>query len=82
MAGGKDYEIRVAGGPLPDELLEAVTEVEEVEQPPSSVLLCHVEDQAQMQGVLAHLAMLGLDIVDIRPLPDSSSLRPEAASDE
>lgn len=82
MAEGKDYEIRVTGGPVPEELLEEVTEVEEVEQPPSSVLICHVEDQAQMQGVLAHLTMLGLDIVDIRPLPDSPSLRPGAASDE
>ena len=67
---GMDYEIRVAGGPLPDELLDDVAEVEELHQPPSSVLLCHVEDQAQMQGILTRLSLLGLDIVDVRPLPD------------
>jgi hypothetical protein len=71
MATGKEYELRVAGRFIPGALLEGVTEVQEVEQPPSSVLLCHVEDQAQMQGLLAHIAMLGLEIIDIRPLPDT-----------
>lgn len=65
-----DYEIRIAGGSVPDALLEGVTDVEEVEQPPSTVLLCHVEDPAQMQGLLAHMAMLGLEIVDVRALPE------------
>jgi len=80
VATGKDYEIRVAGGPVPGELLEGVTDVRELKEPPSSVLFCHVEDQAEMQGLVAHISMLGLEIVDIRPLPGPSDLEDEDLS--
>ena len=48
---------------------------QEVQEPPSSVLLCHVEDQAQMQEILKSISLLGLDIVDIRPLPGPRGFR-------
>jgi hypothetical protein len=78
---GKDYEVRVSGGPVPAELLEGVTDVRELQEPPSSVLFCHVEDQAQMQGLVARISMLGLDVVEIRPLPDSPGLDADAPAE-
>lgn len=50
-----------------------------VHEPPSPVLVCHVEDQAQMQAILTRISLLGLDIVDIRPLPDPRVPAPDQA---
>lgn len=74
----KDYEIRLAGGPVPVDLIAGISDVDEVAERRSSVLLCHLEDQAELHGLLARIALLGLDVVEVRAIPDLPD--PPAAS--
>jgi hypothetical protein len=63
------YEIRVRGPIGPDDLAElglgdALTE------PVSTVLRGDVVDQAALHGLLDRLQSLGLEVIEIRRLPD------------
>lgn len=67
MAGGA-YEIRIRGR-LSDAVLDSfeglTSDVERVE----TVLFGPVTDQAQLHAVIAQIASLGLELVEVRRLP-------------
>jgi hypothetical protein len=65
----KDYEVRVSGTGLPAELLDSLTVLDEMAPRPSTVFVCHVEDPAGLHGLLARITSLGLDVMEIRPVP-------------
>jgi hypothetical protein len=65
----RDYEIRIAGESVAHELLEDVPALERVSRSPSTILVCHVEDPAELHGVLSRVASLGLDVIEVRLVP-------------
>ncbi len=63
------YEIRVAGLVPPDELAE-LDDVLVAQQELRTVLTGSFEDQAALHGFLQRLRALGLDLLEVRSLPD------------
>jgi hypothetical protein len=66
------YEIRIRGSVTPDDLAElglgdAGTE------PVSTVLRGEVPDQAALHGILDRLQSLGLEVVEVRRLPEAAA---------
>lgn len=63
------YELRILGRLSPD--VRADFEGFEVsEAPVETVLLGHVVDTAHLQGVLARLHAFGLEVLELRSLPE------------
>jgi hypothetical protein len=69
--GGGDYEIRIKGR-LSDPLLAAFEGLTATVQPVETVLCGPVEDQSTLYGLLDRIQSLGLELVEIRPLPTAA----------
>jgi hypothetical protein len=67
-AGGS-YEIRVRGR-LTDSLVAAFEDMHASVEPVETVLHGPVEDQAALYGLLDRIQALGLELVEVRRLPD------------
>jgi hypothetical protein len=64
------YEIRVKGR-LTDSLLTAFEGMQASVEPVETVLYGPVRDQAALYGLLDQIQALGLELVEVRRLPDS-----------
>jgi hypothetical protein len=70
--GGGSYEIRIKGR-LSDSLLavfEGLTASVDPVEPVETVLHGPVQDQAELYGLLDRIQALGLELVEVRRLPD------------
>ncbi|MGW0615815.1 hypothetical protein [Streptomyces sp. NPDC002788] len=67
-SAARGYEFRVAG-PVPEAVAEAFPELEAVVIGKQPVFYGDVIDEAHLFGLLARFRMLGLLIVEMRPLP-------------
>jgi hypothetical protein len=75
LIGGQDvvercYEIHVRGE-IPSEALSEFEGMTTFTEPAATVLSGIVEDQAALQGVLNRIHALGLELVEVRRLPDT-----------
>lgn len=68
---GGSYEIRVRGR-LTDSLLTAFEGMRASVEPVETVLHGPVRDQAALYGLLDQIQSLGLELVEVRRLPESS----------
>ena len=68
--GGGSYEIRIKGR-LSDSLLTAFEGLTATVEPVETVLHGPVEDQAALYGLLERIQSLGLELVEVRRLPDA-----------
>ena len=68
MAGS--YEIRIKGR-LNDSLLSAFEGLEATVEPVETVLHGPVADQAALYGLLDRIQALGLELIEVRRLPDA-----------
>ena len=66
---GGSYEIRVRGR-LTDSLLAAFEGMRASVEPPETVLQGPVQDQAAVYGLLDRIQALGLELLEVRRLPD------------
>ena len=66
---GGSYEIRVRGR-LTDSLLAAFEGMRASVEPPETVLQGPVQDQAALYGLLDRIQALGLELLEVRRLPD------------
>ena len=69
MPRGGSYEIRVKGR-LSDSLLTAFEGMRASVEPVETVLHGPVQDQAALHGLLDRIQSLGLELVEVRRLPD------------
>ena len=68
--GGGSYEIRVKGR-LSDSLVAAFEGMQASVEPVETVLHGPVQDQAALHGLLDRIQALGLELVEVRRLPES-----------
>jgi hypothetical protein len=73
--GGGSYEIRIKGR-LSDSLLGAFEGLTATVEPVETVLHGPVEDQSSLHGLLDRIQSLGLELVEIRRLPDPADELP------
>jgi hypothetical protein len=66
---GESYEIRIRGR-LTDSLLTAFEGMQASVEPVETVLHGPVQDQAALYGLLDRIQALGLELVEVRRLPD------------
>jgi hypothetical protein len=66
---GASYEIRVKGR-LTDSLMAAFEGMQASVEPVETVLHGPVQDQAALYGLLDRIQALGLELVEVRRLPD------------
>jgi hypothetical protein len=66
---GRSYEIRVKGR-LSDALLTAFEGMRASVEPVETVLHGPVQDQAALYGLLDRIQSLGLELIEVRRLPD------------
>lgn len=64
------YVIRVEGT-LSHDLTEAFPSLTANPQPAQTVLHGHLDDQAALAGILNHLDMLGINIIEVMQVPES-----------
>ena len=69
--GGGSYEIRIRGR-LSDSLLAAFEELTPSVETGETVLQGQVRDQAALYGLLDRIQSLGLELVEVRRLPEAS----------
>jgi len=69
---GGSYEIRVRGR-LTDSLLTAFEGMQASVEPVETVLHGPVQDQAALYGLLDRIQALGLELVEVRRLPDPAA---------
>jgi hypothetical protein len=69
------YEIHVRGE-LPSDVLSEFKGMTTFTEPAETVLSGIVQDQAALQGVLARIHALGLELVEVRRLPDTAAPPP------
>jgi hypothetical protein len=67
--GGGSYEIRVRGR-LTDSLVAAFEGMNASVEPVETVLHGPVQDQAALYGLLDRIQALGLELVEVRRLPE------------
>jgi hypothetical protein len=63
------YELRVRG-PVSDELLREIGALEVVEEVPLTILRTDATDQSGLHGMLQRLESLGLELVEVRTVPE------------
>jgi hypothetical protein len=68
--GGGSYEIRIRGR-LSDSLLAAFEGLTPSVEPAETVLHGPVRDQAALHSLLDRIQSLGLELIEIRRLPDA-----------
>jgi hypothetical protein len=73
--GGGSYEIRIKGR-LSDSLLGAFEGLTATVEPVETVLHGPVQDQSSLHGLLDRIQSLGLELVEIRRLPDPADELP------
>ncbi len=64
-----DYEFRIKGR-LSDELLATFAPLRAESAVPETVLVGPIEDRAQLYGVVARLESLGVELLELRRLPE------------
>jgi hypothetical protein len=64
------YEIRIKGG-MSDQLLAAFEGMESTVQSAETVLRGPAVDQAALHGLLDRVQALGLELIEVRRLPES-----------
>jgi hypothetical protein len=69
MKSPAKYEIRIKGH-LSDGVRSSFTGFDSLLQPAETVLFGSVTDQSALHGLLARLRSLGLELVEVRRLPD------------
>ena len=78
--GGGSYEIRIKGR-LSDAVAAAFEGLSATVEPVETVLHGPVQDQAALDGLLDRIQSLGLELLEVRRLPeapgDQESARPE-----
>jgi hypothetical protein len=67
MVSGVGYEIRVSGR-LSDTVTDAFEDFTASVKPAETVMRGEVRDQSELQGVLARLQSLGLELIEVRQL--------------
>lgn len=67
--GGGSYEIRIKGR-LSDSLLAAFGELTATVEAGETVLRGPVQDQAALYGLLDRVRSLGLELIEVRHLPE------------
>ena len=67
--GGGRYEIRIKGR-LTDPMLAAFEGLTATAEPGETVLQGPVQDQAALYGLLERIQSLGLELVEVRRLPE------------
>jgi hypothetical protein len=65
------YEIRIRGR-VSAAVLDTFDEMESEVEPVETILHGPVRDQAELHGLLHRLQSLGLELIEVRRLPDSS----------
>ena len=70
------FEVRVTGT-VPDDVLAQLAPVDVTDQELRTSLRGHFRDQAELHGFLARLRALGLDVVEVRRLPQEGGSDPE-----
>jgi hypothetical protein len=66
------YEIRIKGR-VSAAVLQTFAAMESDVEPVETILHGPVRDQAELHGLLHRLQSLGLELIEVRRLPDSSS---------
>src|SRR4051794_15775757 len=74
-----NYVIRVKCR-LSRELTDAFPTMTAETEPAQTVLHGHLDDQAALSGVLSHLDMLGIDILEVMQVPEPTGREPTDAS--
>ena len=69
MVDARIYEIRVSGTLTP-EALQTFGDMRPLTQTPLTVLRGRVPDQAALHGLLLRLHDLGLEVIELRRLPE------------
>jgi hypothetical protein len=62
------YEIHVRGR-IDAQARSELAAIQEVPVEECTVLVCRAADQAEVQGLIARVASLGLDLIEVRRLP-------------
>jgi len=75
---GASYEIRVKGR-LTDSLMAAFEGMQASVEPVETVIHGPVQDQAALYGLLDRIQALGLELVEVRRLPDPPAEKEERA---
>ena len=71
----KAFEVHVRGE-LPEEVLEELEYLSARRVPAETVLTGLVPDQAALLGLLGRLQSLGLEVVEVRRVPDLPAVHP------
>jgi hypothetical protein len=66
------YEIRIKGR-LSDSVCHAFEDFTAAVQPAETVMRGPVRDQSELQGLLARIQSLGLELIEVRRLPPGES---------
>jgi hypothetical protein len=69
VKGSLEYEIRVSGL-VPDSLLVELEGVHAVVEPVQTILRGPVPDQSALHGIIRRLQRLGLELIEVRRLPE------------
>lgn len=71
MVAPAGYEIRIKGR-LSDSLTGAFEDFTTAVRPAETVMRGELRDQSELQGVLERIQSLGLELIELRRLPDES----------
>jgi len=66
------YELRIAGS-LDTRARDALNPISETPLPPAVALVCLARDQAEVHGLIARVSACGLELLEIRRLPEVSA---------
>jgi hypothetical protein len=66
------YEVRLTT-PVPVDLVAALGVITQVEEPAQTVMWTAVADQAALVGLLDRIRALGLEVIEVRRIPDAGS---------
>lgn len=73
------YEVRIAGV-VEDELAPYIDEMTTVVLPVETVVRGTIVDRSALHGMLQHLQARGLELIEVRPLPDTDEDRHAAGA--
>jgi hypothetical protein len=63
------YEIRIRGK-VGDSVLASFEDMDAAVEPAETVLTGRISDQAQLHGLLERIQLLGLELVEVRQVPE------------
>ena len=69
MVASAGYEIRIRGR-LSDSLSESFEEFTASVKPAETVMRGELRDQSELYGLLERIQLLGLELIEVRKLPD------------